>query len=43
VYRTPLARPTRSVVATMIKSAVPQVKDVLDITEHAAGSNPYDR
>ncbi len=30
-------------VATMIKSAVPEVKDVLDITEHAAGANPYYR
>lgn len=28
-------------VVTMIKSAVPQIKDVLDITEHAAGANPY--
>lgn len=30
-------------VATMIKSAVPEIKDVLDITEHAAGANPYYR
>jgi Fe/S biogenesis protein NfuA len=28
-------------VVTMIKSAVPQIKDVLDATEHAAGTNPY--
>jgi len=28
-------------VVTMIKSAVPQIKDVLDSTEHAAGANPY--
>jgi Fe/S biogenesis protein NfuA len=28
-------------VVTMIKSAVPQIKDVLDSTEHAAGTNPY--
>jgi Fe/S biogenesis protein NfuA len=28
-------------VATMIKSAVPGIKDVLDVTEHAAGANPY--
>jgi Fe/S biogenesis protein NfuA len=30
-------------VATMIKNAVPAIKDVLDITEHAAGANPYYR
>jgi Fe/S biogenesis protein NfuA len=28
-------------VATMIKKAVPEVKDVLDITDHANGANPY--
>jgi Fe/S biogenesis protein NfuA len=28
-------------VATMIKKAVPGVKDVLDITDHANGANPY--
>jgi Fe/S biogenesis protein NfuA len=30
-------------VATMIKNAVPAIKDVLDSTEHAAGANPYYR
>jgi hypothetical protein len=25
----------------MIKKAVPEVKDVLDITDHANGANPY--
>jgi len=30
-------------VATMIKQAVPQIKEVLDITEHAAGADPYYR
>jgi Fe/S biogenesis protein NfuA len=28
-------------VAAMIKKAVPEVKDVLDITDHANGANPY--
>lgn len=28
-------------VAVMIKEAVPEIKDVLDITDHAGGKNPY--
>lgn len=28
-------------VSVMIKKAVPEVKDVLDITDHANGTNPY--
>ena len=28
-------------VQVMIKEAVPELKDVLDTTDHAAGTNPY--
>jgi Fe/S biogenesis protein NfuA len=28
-------------IVVMIKKAVPQIKDVLDVTDHADGTNPY--
>jgi Fe/S biogenesis protein NfuA len=28
-------------IVVMIKKSVPTIKDVLDVTDHAGGSNPY--
>lgn len=31
----------RSGIETMLRSALPEIRDIIDVTDHAAGANPY--
>ena len=36
-----MRKPLSQGVVQMIRAAVPEIKQVLDVTDHAAGENPY--